>query len=502
MRDMSAQSRVTAQRGVPVLNLISDPWIPVIMSDGTRRVIAPWQIADSAVLRLDWPRPDLNIGCLELLIGLVRLADPPADAEEWEARQAPDPRRLRERLAPFAPAFELMGHGPRFLQERTALAGAENPVDMLFIDSAGAQTIKYNADLMVWRARYAGLEAGLAAMALYTLQAFAPAGGAGNRTSMRGGGPMVTLVAPQDQAGLWPLIWANVPDGAPGTAEALPWMRPTRTSEKGEQVFPGQVHPVEAFFGMPRRLRLVGDGRITGVIQRPYGTNYAGWDHPLTPYFRLRLDSEWLPKHPRAGVFGYRHWLGVVVAKDHDTGLARRAETLRAWFERSGDRPARVIVAGWAMENMKPREFILSTPPLRPLSPEAEAALEGMIGAAEQFSLALRAALAPVLAEGEAREAVREEFYARTQAAFETTLAAPTATGAAEAWRDTCRAAAMALFEARALPGLGDRDTKAAAAIVQAHRHLAGAFNGHGAYGRRAFDALGLPLPARHKEPV
>ena len=97
------------------LNLITDRWIPVRRKDGTRKVIAPWQMADPALDFPDWPRPDLNIACLELLIGLVFMADPPANAEEWETRQTPDPERLRAQLAPFAPAFKLLGDGPRFM---------------------------------------------------------------------------------------------------------------------------------------------------------------------------------------------------------------------------------------------------------------------------------------------------------------------------------------------------------------------------------------------------
>jgi len=73
-------------------------------------------------------------------------------------------------------------------------------------------------------------------MALFTFQAHSRSRGAGNRTSMRGGGPMVTLVDPG--GGLWPLVWGNVPEGRPGALRDLPWMRPTRTSEKGEQVLP------------------------------------------------------------------------------------------------------------------------------------------------------------------------------------------------------------------------------------------------------------------------
>ena len=66
------------------LNLISDPWIPVLDTSGARRVIAPWQMADEDLVRPDWPRADLDIACLELLIGLVRLADPPAHADDWD----------------------------------------------------------------------------------------------------------------------------------------------------------------------------------------------------------------------------------------------------------------------------------------------------------------------------------------------------------------------------------------------------------------------------------
>lgn len=482
------------------LNLISEPWIPVLDGTGAERIIAPWQVADPAIARLNWPRADLNIACLELLIGLIFLADPPQDIEDWEDRQTPDPDRLRDRLAPFAPAFNLMGDGPRFMQDRAVIEGEANAPDMLFIDSAGGQTTRINADLMVWRDRYPQLEPPLTAMALYTLQAFAPSGGAGNRTSMRGGGPMVTLVQPEG-GGLWATVWANVPDGQPGMPDDLPWMRPTATSETGRQVFPEQAHPAEAFFGMPRRLRLVGQGdRITGVIQRPYGTNYAGWDHPLSPYYRLKLTAEWLPKHPRAGRFGYSNWLGTVIASERDSGLARRAQMLRAWTERGYHRPARVIVAGWAMDNMKPRDFILSTPPLLDLTPAQAEAVAGMVEAADLYSLALRTALAPVMAEGEAREALREAFFAETQSEFEAALTAGPGEAATRDWLAAMRRTALALFEARALPGLADREASDQQAIVQAHRNLSNAFHGFGSYGSKAFAQLGLPIPARKKE--
>lgn len=487
-----------------MLNLLSDAWIPVRRKDGTRATIAPWQMADAALAFPDWPRPDLNIACLELLIGLVFLADPPRDAEDWDDRRAPDPERLRDRLAPFIPAFELMGDGPRFCQDREPFEGGEaNSPDMLFIDSAGGQTIRNNADLMVKRGRYPALDPATAAMALYALQAHAPSGGKGNRTSMRGGGPMVTLVDPGQ--GLWPLIWANVPDGMPATPDVLPWMRPTRTSEKGQQVFPQDAHPAEAFFGLPRRLRLVGgEGAITGVVQRPYGTNYAGWEHPLTPHYRQKPGAELLPVHPRAGLFGYRNWLGVVLPRGSAEDTARRAQVAELWHQRGSGRRADLIVAGWAMDNMKPRDFIFSRAPLLDLPDETAERVEGMVEAAAAVALALRGALAPVLAEGEAREAAREDFFARTQGAFERRLAELTADNTeadavARAWLDDLGRASVQIFDSLALPGLGEHDIRDQQAIVQARRNLSATVAGYGKTGQGAWRALGLTPPEQKR---
>lgn len=493
------------------LNLIADTWIPVRCSGGGVSMVRPDEIADVDVAFPDWPRPDLNVACLEFLIGLVFLADPPTDLDDWHARRAPDPKRLRAAFARLESAFNLTGGGPLFLQDLEPLEGEPSPTDMLFIDSAGGNTARNNADLMVRRNRYPDLDLPLAAMALYLLQAHAPSGGAGNRTSMRGGGPLVTLVDPGTDR-LWDLIWANVPYGRPAAPDVLPWMRPTRTSEaKGSETYPQHGHPVEALFGMPRRLSLAMQaGRITGVVQRPYGTNYAGWIHPLTPYYRQKAGAELLPLHPRAGAFGYRNWLGVVLTMPTEQAeLGRRASAVEDYEERCRGLPepasdVRVIVAGWSMDNMKPRDFILSRQPLLPLGDDAALTLAAMIEVAELFGSALRGALKLVLGEGTALGALREAFFIDTQPAFDIGVAAllrgapPLEVGVA--WVRAMERVALRIFEREALPGLDQRKPEEMAAVIAAHDGLRAVFAGWRGPGRDAYARLGLPPREKKKE--
>ena len=505
------------------LNLITDAWIPVRTTDDERRVIRPDQIAEPGIARPDWPRADFNLACLELLVGLVFLADPPRHAGDWPNRRAPDPDRLRDRLAPLAPAFDLGGDGPRFLQDLEELDADASPVDMLFIDSSGGNTARNNADLMVKRERYAGLAAPLAAMALFTLQSQAPSGGAGNRTSMRGGGPLITLVEPAGEppAPLWEMVWANVPGGRPlppdRLEEALPWMRPTETSETGTS--PKQppdddgLALAEAFFGMPRRLRLdfaEGDPMIvTGVRQRPYGTNYGLWRHPLSPYYQQKAGAELLPMHPRPGIASYRNWAGI--AFQQPDGLRHVASTVAAWHNRNPQgAKASLHIGGWAMDNMKPRDFIWSRQPLFVFEDrKAEQAAIALIEAANAFSLALAGAMQTLTGaasmDASAVEPVREAFYTDTQAGFEKMLARlarqePLGAVAAD-WVAILRCAALGLFDPRAVPGLADRRIEDAEAIIRARSQLLAAFAGWGPKtGQTAYKALGLELPKRRKK--
>ena len=488
-----------------MLNLISDHWIPVLRRSG-RDTIRPDQIAEPDVLRPDWPRADLNLACLELLIGLVYLAHPPQGSDDIAS--PPDAAALREAMQPIQPAFELLGGGPRFLQDLEPLDGKENSPGILFIDSAGESTARKNADLMVRRGRYEALPLPLAAMALYTLQAFAPSGGAGNRTSMRGGGPMVTLVKPAGE-GLWPLVWANVPTGepiGPENLDALPWMRRTETSKpvakKSRITVPANSSPSkpdpEVFFGQPRRLRLVANGdAVTQVIQQPWGTNYEGWRHPLTPYYRN--GTETLPRHPKPGRFGYRNWRGVIL--ESETGL-RPATLVRYLRELDGARCS-LIVAGWAMDNMKPLDFLWSEQPVFPLSEEEEHRAAASVEAAEQAGFAVAACVQKALGEDGVSsgggQRAREAFFVATQGAFEDMLEAMSVgwRWVPKEWVEALRRAALPIFDREVLPGLAELgETRRGKAIAERSKLIA-AFTGRPPFGKKIFEPLGLEVPPK-----
>ena len=488
-----------------MLNLISDPWIPVLRRSG-RDTIRPDQIAEPDVLRSDWPRPDLNLACYELLIGLVYLAHPPSGSDD--RTNPPDAATLRAAMQPLVPAFNLLGDGPRFQQDLEPLEGDGNPPEMLFIDSAGDSAAKKNADLMVRRGRYEALPLPLAAMALYTLQAFAPAGGAGNRTSMRGGGPMVTLVKPTDE-GLWPLVWANVPRGeplGPDNLDALPWMRLTETSQpvgkKSRVTIPASDNPLkpdpEVFFGQPRRLRLVAqENTVIHVVQRPWGTNYSGWRHPLTPYYKKEADL--LPCHPKPGSFGYRNWRGVILQSE--SGM--RPWTLEQYLRDIEGARCSLIVSGWAMKNMNPLDFLWSEQPVFPLSEEDEDQAAASVEAAEQAGYAVAACVGDGVGDGGAKSSAgqraREALFAETQGAFEEMLESMSEGRpfVADEWIGVLRAAALPIFDKEVMPGLADLGETRREEAIRARSKLIAAFKGRPPFGKKIFDPLGLESPSR-----
>lgn len=325
---------------------------------------------------------------------------------------------------------------------------------------------------------------------------------------------MVTLVRPEAE-GLWPLVWANVPEGEAlpvDMLDELPWMRPTSTSKDGEVTTPPEgidPHP-EAFFGMPRRLRLtaVSTGQegeqaphVTSVVQVPWGTNYQQWIHPLSPYYHIK--NEVLPKHPKPGAFGYRNWQGIILSSE--TG--DRAACVQRFLDQRRGQRFRLLVGGWAMANMSPLDFLWSEAPVFPLSSAGEAQASALVEAAEHAGYTLALNVKDGVGEGEiatgAGARVREQFFAHTQAPFEEMLnriSKGQGSSVAPDWLATCRRVALELFDTEVMPGLADLSETRRQAAVAARRSLLAAFSGHAGMGKKIYDALNLERPKRGKK--
>lgn len=206
------------------------------------------RIGDDPIVGLASPRPDFDAAVTEFLIGLFSVALAPKDEAAWRKLwdAPPSPLDLEMALRRLPEAFFLDGDGPRAFQDLDALIESEpSGITAPPIDAPGDNTTKFNKDLFVKRSESPMFGRPAAAMALIALQTYAPAGGQGNRTSMRGGGSLTTLVEPwADVAGepVWRLLWANAETGdqlyerdrdtsrAWAARDLYPWLAPTRTS--------------------------------------------------------------------------------------------------------------------------------------------------------------------------------------------------------------------------------------------------------------------------------
>lgn len=536
-------------------NLISKPWLPVQRRSGAVECVAPSQINDrideNPIVGFAWPRPDFNGAAHEFLIGLLATTVAPADDDEWQEWwfDPPTPEMLEEGFARVAHAFNLDGAGPRFMQDIDPLDGAKTEgVGALLMDAPGAQTLRNNADLFVKRGNTVALCRAAAAMALYTLNAYAPSGGAGHRTSLRGGGPMTTLVVADHDQGrtLWGRLWPNVETqqeiserGTEATLpqdEALvfPWLAATRTSQKngGRATSQTDVHPLQAYWGMPRRTRLqfedAGDRlcsltRATDTVLvaeyriKNYGANYVSetFDHPLSPYYRQKAGAVRLPVHPKPGGISYRLWPGLVCQTGD--GLGDPAQVVRHWRSKYiGHAAMRLVAFGYDMDNMKARSWTEGEMPIWQLPADVQGLLEDFVckstAGAEAITRLLTNAVKSALLEspknapGDYRF-IAEIFFRETEPRFQAFLtdarqaieanvdADDPLQGVRQRWREEMADNASKLFDHFApADGLEDRDMQR---LVKASFFLHLALRGHGKEGRSLFNALHIPLPTR-----
>lgn len=372
------------------MNLITSVWLQGGSSKEDRAAISPLDITGDWI-DISSPRPDFRGAIYQLLIGILQLSMTPEDEDEWKELYQDPPSRddLAKAFSPYQNAFELEADGPAFMQDllllkTAALEPNQNSVRDLLIDAGSDSNLYFNKH----KEDFALCESCFA-QALFTLQINAPSGGRGIRTSLRGGGPITTLVVPVDESPekpstLWQKLWLNVlPKEALNDSysdikkigDVLPWMVATRTSDgsDGVETTPESAHPLQAYWSMPRRIRIDtssidGHGNcsicaakdvrtIRHYLTRHGGTNYTGnWLHPLTPY-SLDSKGEKPPisiKGRQAGK-GYREWLGLVLGNDdHQPDAAKVTRHFNEKRSRKeGRKGYRLWCFGYDMSNMK-----------------------------------------------------------------------------------------------------------------------------------------------------
>jgi CRISPR system Cascade subunit CasA len=250
------------------MNLITDPWIPVIRKDGPDKIM-PWQIVESKnpVIEINAPRPDFQGALYQFLIGLLQTCYAPADEDDWEKswERLPTSSGLKYAFEKVEAAFELDNpDGSAFMQDYDLPDGEHKKIAALLIESPGGKTLKDNLDHFVKRDQIKCICSACTATALFAFQTNAPSGGSGHRVGLRGGGPLTTLIMPETaDANLWQKLWLNVLDqeeiaGAESVGSSvMPWLEATRLSEKkGAITTPSDVHALQMYWGMPRRIRL------------------------------------------------------------------------------------------------------------------------------------------------------------------------------------------------------------------------------------------------------
>ncbi|MBU2885472.1 type I-E CRISPR-associated protein Cse1/CasA [Gilvimarinus agarilyticus] len=382
------------------LNLCTDSWLKFRLASGEVVALPLKELGREDLLDVVLPRQDFYGAGWQFLIGILQTVFALADEEEWLDwyESPPSPEVLAAALSKVEHAFELFGDGPCFMQDWEPLEdGTYVDISSLLIDAPGGNTLKLNTDHFIKRGQVNTLSPAMAAMALFTLQINAPAGGQGHRTGLRGGGPLTTLVVSNDSSlSLFRRLWLNIapidcdlPRVVKYDESIFPWLAPTRTSkEKGTEVYLNDesVHPLQQYWAMPRRIRLElaeagscdlthehAGITVTGYRTKNYGANYGGtWAHPLTPY---RFD----PKNPelehfsskgQPGGIGYRQWHQFLF-ENHAEGhlpakvvarMATNQELLEEELEFEDQ--LSVWVFGFDMDNMKARSWHAAKMPL------------------------------------------------------------------------------------------------------------------------------------------
>lgn len=364
------------------MDLITEAWLPVITNTGRATKISLSELFNDDIADVAWPRADFQGAAWQFLIGLMQCTIAPEDDEAWEDiwEEGIAPAEWQRALQSISPAMQFGPQKPAFLQSFDPLDGEKISISGLLIEAPGGNTLKLNKDHFVKRHTVERICPHCAVMALFAVQTNSPAGGAGYRVGLRGGGPLTTLVVAADDRyiPLWKKLWLNVleQDARPLPEQfpvIFPWLVPTKTSEKGgRMVTPENAHPLQAYWGMPRRIELDFEHTESGKCDlcgehhpelliemrtKNYGVQYDGWLHPLSPYRQALKDASapWLALKGQPGGLSYKDWPALMLESEDKFNRMQPARVVRASAGRDLSFPVGLWCFAWDMDNAKAR---------------------------------------------------------------------------------------------------------------------------------------------------
>jgi CRISPR system Cascade subunit CasA len=414
------------------MNLINDRWIPIRRADGSTGKIAPWEITQDIydekkkIIAVASPRPDFDGALIQFLIGLLQTACTPETEDVWWDWQVepPLPDTLKGCFKPYDKAFNLYENkttatadakpdNKLFMQELLASNNRArlHPVSYLLIDASTDNALKTNTDHFQKRPKLKEVMCkDCAAAALYTLQTFASSGGGGGdgkATSLRGGGPLSTIILGDN---LWETVWMNVIVNSDFgkrqyNERTFPWLNIEhfiRGTTQVKTIHSQKMNPEHVFWGMPRRIQLdfstfnnpktcsicgsqnkfmcQGFLDLTGGLTYQHKQGNAknpSWINPLHPLSPYTLGKNGIPSAVHQhGRIGYRYWLGFI--ENVTTGNIQRipAKVIQQ-FHTIVRKDGQLWAFGFDMDNAKARCWYDSKMPILIIAAEQKEAFRG-----------------------------------------------------------------------------------------------------------------------------
>lgn len=149
---------------------------------------------------------------------------------------------------------------------------------------------------------------------------------------------------------------------------------------------PENAHPLQAYWGMPRRIELDFIHTVAGICDlcgerheslllhmrsKNYGVQYDGWLHPFSPYRQVLKDpsAPWLALKGQPGGLSYKDWLGLMLNREDKFNKMQPAKVVRAAGQRKN---MSLWCFAWDMDNAKARCWYQQRIPLVSVSHEEQ----------------------------------------------------------------------------------------------------------------------------------